>query len=381
MTAPIKSQNTALPGYSDQLLRRLYATLADDAHWPDVMETICFGFQACGTALVKHDFASAQGKIVFHCPHFLEAVHRHNDLFSRDPCLTSGTYFQAGSVMLGSELARLGSPVGEKICRDHFQELGIYHRLYGVLERSGTSAQFLFLGRSQSKPPFNAAEKRRLPQLLGHLGEVRHLGRSLDAKLFERHALIKLLDHIPFACVLVNQTGHIRFVNQAATELLSKEQELLIRSGRLCARTGNDSLRLWKAISLSAQATESSPQSTEQHLVLAGLSMPVFISVFSIGRDQLHLPQRPEDLVAIVTKDGMGVTFETIAGFAAAYGLSPPEERLVQLLASGHALFEAARQLGITKNTARTHMRHAYAKVQVHRQTDLLRLLSSIGAV
>lgn len=377
----MKSQNTAPPDYSNKLVRRLYATLADDAHWPDVMEEICFGFQACGTALVKHDFASGQAKIIFHCSHFGEAMKRHRDLFSRDPCLTSGAYFKTGSVMLGSELARLAGLVGEKISHDHFQELGIHHRLYGVLERSGTSAQFLFLGRPRSKPPFNAAEKRRLPPLLGLLGEVRHLGRSLDAKLFERHALIELLDHVPFACTLVNQTGHIRFTNQAATELLSRERELLIRSGRLCARTGDDSVRLWKAISQSAQATASARQPTEQHLVLAGLSMPVFISVFSIDRDQLHLPHRPEDLVAIVTKDGMGMTLETVARFAAAYGLSPAEEGLVQLLASGHGLFEAARQLGISKNTARTHMRHVYAKVQVHRQADLVLLLSSIGVV
>ena len=155
----MKSQNTAPPDYSNQLLRRLYATLADEAHWPDVMEEICFGFQACGTALVKHDFASGQAKIIFHCSHFGEAMQRHRDLFSRDPCFTSGAYFKTGSVMLGSELARLAGLVGEKISHDHFQELGIHHRLYGVLERSGMSVQFLFLGRPRSKPPFNAAEK------------------------------------------------------------------------------------------------------------------------------------------------------------------------------------------------------------------------------
>jgi DNA-binding CsgD family transcriptional regulator len=368
----MKSQNRASPDHSNQLVRSLFATLADDAQWPAVMEAICCEFEACGTALATHDFAKGHGKILFHCPHFLEPMIRHQDLFYGDPLLTSGTHFHAGSVVLGAEVAQSAGLLRTK---------GIYHRLFGVLERKGTIAEFLYLGRSRSKPPFSAEEKRRLPQLLVHLGEVRDLGRSLNAKLFERHAFIKLLDHIPFACILVNQTSHIRFSNQAATELLSKQQELFIRSGRLCARTGSDSLRLWKAVSQSTQTSTNRLEEIEHHLVLTGLSMPVFISLFPIGRDQPHLPRRPEDLVAVITKDGIGTTFESITRFAAAYGLSPAEERLIQLLASGHGLFEAARQLGISKNTARTHMRHAYAKVQVHRQADLIRLLSSIGAI
>src|SRR5262249_1175829 len=119
----------------------------------------------------------------------------------------------------------------------------------------------------------------------------------------------------------------------------------------------------------------------EQHLMLHGSTVPFFLSLFAIGQDRLDLPRRPEDIIAIITKDGMGVTFESIAYFAAAYGLSPAEERLVQLLASGNGLFEAARELGISNNTARTHMRHVYGKVHVHRQADLMRLLSGVGIV
>jgi DNA-binding CsgD family transcriptional regulator len=213
------------------------------------------------------------------------------------------------------------------------------------------------------------------------LGDVRSLARSLNAKLFERHALISLLDHVHFACILVNQSSHIRFANQAATELLSRERGLSIKSGRLCARTGDESLKLWKAVLAAAQSSPQAPAEHEQHISLAGPSAPIFLSLFPIDQDRLGLPRRPEDIVAIITKNGTGMTFESIAYFAAAYGLSPAEERLVQLLASGSGLFEAARELGISNNTARTHMRHVYGKVHVHSQADLVRLLSSIGAV
>jgi DNA-binding CsgD family transcriptional regulator len=49
------------------------------------------------------------------------------------------------------------------------------------------------------------------------------------------------------------------------------------------------------------------------------------------------------------------------------------------LLTGGQGLFEAAEKLGITKNTARTHMRNIYSKVGTHRQADLIRLFGQFS--
>jgi DNA-binding CsgD family transcriptional regulator len=370
-------KHTVPQDHTSQLVRRLYATLADSTHWPEVMEAICCEFEASGSALVRHDFAKGQGEIVVHCSHFPEAVASYKDVIGPSPCLTSDRNFQPGAVVLSAGPLEKASPAPPNEGRG----AALGHQLFGVLERNGMVAELLFLGRAQSRPPFGSGAKRKLPQLLQHLGDVRSLARSLNAKLFERHALISLLDHVHFACILVNQSSHIRFANQAATELLSREWGLSIKSGRLCARTGDESLKLWKAVLAAAQSPGKARAQSEQHLILSGRSTPILLSLFPIDQDRLDLPRRPEDIVAIITKDGTGTAFESIAYFAAAYGLSPAEERLVQLLASGCGLFEAARELGISNNTARTHMRHVYGKVHVHSQASLVRLLSSIGAV
>ncbi len=376
---PMITHYTVPQDHTAQLVRRLYATLADSAHWPEVMEAICCEFEASGSALVKHDFAKGEGEVVFHCEHFHAAQRDYGEIIFQDPCFASDMNFQPGAVMLGSEAADFGEKA--KASGEASSQMPLGHKLFGVLERTGMVAELLFLGRPQSRPPFSSGVKKRLPQLLGHLGEVRSLARSLNAKLFERHALMTLLDHVPFACILVNQSSRLRYANQAATDLLSREEALSIKAGRVCARTGDESLRLWKAIHSAAQSPGKVCAQHEQHLMLTGPAAPFFLSLFPIDQDRLDLPRRPEDIVAIITKDGTGITFESIAYFAAAYGLSPAEERLVQLLASGHGLFEAARELGVSNNTARTHMRHIYGKVHVHRQADLVRLLSGVGVV
>jgi DNA-binding CsgD family transcriptional regulator len=54
------------------------------------------------------------------------------------------------------------------------------------------------------------------------------------------------------------------------------------------------------------------------------------------------------------------------------YGLTRAEIVLVQALASGHSLEEAAHTIGIAVNTARTHLKHIFIKTGAKRQSELI---------
>ena len=73
--------------------------------------------------------------------------------------------------------------------------------------------------------------------------------------------------------------------------------------------------------------------------------------------------------MALLVKDLRDESQSSAGDFAAAFGLTNAEARLVTVLGKGYALFEAAVRLGITKSTARTHMRNIYGKVGANRQT------------
>ncbi|MEO0485355.1 MAG: DUF4440 domain-containing protein [Pseudomonadota bacterium] len=64
----------------------------------------------------------------------------------------------------------------------------------------------------------------------------------------------------------------------------------------------------------------------------------------------------------------------------AIYGLSDAQTALVRLLTYGQAIDGAADTLGITRNTARTHLRRVYEKTGVSSQVALLRLVVSFSA-
>ena len=63
---------------------------------------------------------------------------------------------------------------------------------------------------------------------------------------------------------------------------------------------------------------------------------------------------------------------EPICGF---YRLSPKETRLACALARGRSLAEAAEELHLREQTARTYLKQIFLKTDTNRQVELVRLL------
>ena len=65
---------------------------------------------------------------------------------------------------------------------------------------------------------------------------------------------------------------------------------------------------------------------------------------------------------------------------AAALGLTGMESRVAVLLAEGMNVREVAAATGRRESTIRTHVKHMFAKHQLSRQADLVRLVQSLGS-
>ena len=69
------------------------------------------------------------------------------------------------------------------------------------------------------------------------------------------------------------------------------------------------------------------------------------------------------------------------AVFSEIYKLTPAEGELVQLLAQGRSLEEAAAFRSVTLNTARSQLKQIFAKTGTRRQSELLQVVLSGVAI
>jgi len=103
----------------------------------------------------------------------------------------------------------------------------------------------------------------------------------------------------------------------------------------------------------------------------------------AVGELRWHADGRSTDesSVVILLSDPERPTVELGPVLSQLYGLTPAEAELAALLVQGRALEEAANELGITRNTARTHMKRIFSKTNTHRQGELISLVLSGPAV
>lgn len=365
----------------DQLIKLIYGTLAGSSQWSDVLEELCAQFGGSGSSLIDHNFGNRRGHIRFKCDHLDDTVDLAygTRMCGRNPWLHSDMPYQSESVILGREILPDTELTKTEFYQDYLRPLGLKHRLCGVVRRDGLDVRFLSILRSADQGPFEDDDKARLRRVLPHLHQAVGLRRQLREERSEREALLEVLDHIPVACLLVNRSARVHFVNSAAEELLARRDGLTISAGCLTSCSGLQTARLRSAIANVAASGDDGGSDTHVVIVRPSNRSPILLNLFPIRRGEINRPRGGDSLVAVLTKDPGGNRLEPLASFAEAYRLTQAEARLVALLAEGQGLFQAAQSLGITRNTARTHMRHVYAKVGAHRQADLIRLLAKLG--
>jgi DNA-binding CsgD family transcriptional regulator/PAS domain-containing protein len=211
-------------------------------------------------------------------------------------------------------------------------------------------------------------------------------GLQKEMRILEKHegrwkiacccVIQRSLDHVRFPLLRVDENAAVIWMNPAGAGLLDDSEVLAVSGGRLHACHREADRRLKAAIRWAASLAED-----PSALVLAGKSgsLPV---VLGSGRGE------PGDICWVIAENGMILvsirTHEMIelalSSAVAAFGLTPAQRRVAGLVIEGHDMTGAAARLGISVNTARTHLRRLFEKTGVRSQPALVRALLSVAA-
>ena len=185
--------------------------------------------------------------------------------------------------------------------------------------------------------------------------------------------LSQALDVLSDALILTDRLARVRHINRAARAILA-EGSLAIRNGLLCARTIEETQVLQKLISTRGRAAMSDGHfRTNEACGRGGLVLTV-IAAQTIPTDDADLGS-----VLVVAHELNRAQVPSPGVISSFFGLTPAEAKLAYEMAHGDGLVACARRLGITSNTARTHLKHVFEKTGTRRQAELLRLLLSCG--
>ena len=176
------------------------------------------------------------------------------------------------------------------------------------------------------------------------------------------------------AVVLLDRDAQVLRVNSGAERLLGVDYKIVNR--RLCSVYGKATAVLNSALNALIESNELSfvfppillPR-TNQGPLLADATRPPAICQ--------HMGAPCQAVLVLIDPSTRYLPPEL--HLKAFFSLSTAEARLAQLIASGEALEVAADHLGISKHTARAQLKAVFAKTSVHRQGELVSLLTKLS--
>lgn len=359
-----------MPQWDLSVIERAFAEAAvGSGGWTGALETVAAVTESHGALLLP-----VQGGVLRTLP-FTESLSQSFDTYVRDGWHLRDERFRGVPLMQKTGVIDdLDISSAETIAsHPYYQE---FLAPYGLRWFAGVGIFFdddiwcLSIQRSIDQGPFSAAEKTELAKLSRSLGAgaatARILGEAATSGALEAFAASNT------AAVLVDRYGRIFEANASAERLLSGE--IRLKNGKLVHEPEASFPALERALSRILNQAK------------AGLHFPVPLPRKERG-PLLAYPSRLQRtmgnaladcqaIIVLVDPDSRKNPAETT--LRSVYKLSGAEARLAIQLSTGEALDKVAERLNISKETSRTQLKSIFAKLAVHRQAELVAVLSTM---
>jgi DNA-binding CsgD family transcriptional regulator len=358
----------------------IYAAAAAPAQWPHALKAIAECTDDSAAILIYRRPDASAGVII--SPGQEAAAEAYNThWWQHDPRLARSA--ERGYLINGDTITDRHVVTDEEIATHPFYG---YLRDFDLGWFAGTTvspAQSTWVGistqRSMRKPAFADDELALHTRLGRHVENALRLGIRLINSEIVSATLGDALSRLQVGVFLIDSMGQIDFSNPMGDQLVG--DGLLSANGRLSARFASEREALESAI--AAVASDSDGLSAAPRpILLHGLDADRFLAVYvlPVRMPSGHVVER---LLAEVEAAVVVIPFR--AGERAdpsivrdLLGLTLAEARIATLVGSGFAPRQAATELGITEETARTTLKRVFDKVGVSRQSELAVLLTRL---
>ncbi|MEH2614110.1 helix-turn-helix transcriptional regulator [Bradyrhizobium sp. AZCC 1693] len=353
--------------------KRLGDAVLDPLVWTELMEDICQAADAKGAAMLQSDVRTEDIPRTEAVSEFFDNYFRHKfhvaDVRAARgvPLLQAGADVVRDADLFRSEAEMLRDPLYANLAGyglKWFAAIGF---------RAGPALWGLTIQRTPKQGMFESDEVKALSRLSHRLTEAATLSTAVG-----RAAILSVtnaLDLMQRPALAIDRHGGLLGLNRRMEAYIGGE--ILVRNNRLVLRDSRANSELSEVIdrlkeTSDQQACRVDPiivrRESKRPLVLKTLPVPPAArSPFLGARAVLAL----SDLegTATVNPDILGKVFE----------LTPAQAMLAGKLATGSSMETAAAELGVTVETARTHLKAIFNRTGTHRQGELVALLNRLS--
>ena len=182
------------------------------------------------------------------------------------------------------------------------------------------------------------------------------------------------LNAMRLPAIALDQEGFVAEVNAAAEAVF--DNDFRIKDRRLFVRDPAARVLLKEAIDQLRASPRLNPMATEPIIVQRRDKLPVLVRTWRFDGAAYLAAQ---EVSALLTLNALGPKPGPPAAILAkTFRLTPAEAKLACVIARGASPGIAARELKISRETARNQLKSVFAKTDTHRQSELVALLLQV---
>lgn len=255
-----------------------------------------------------------------------------------------------------------------------------YRALVGVVVVDDVHRCCLTLLRDADRDDFSQMEIDSLQTLMGYFARAIALNRRFIDLFNQFKTASAVLDSAPRGIVAVGQFEQVTYLNSEAKRIFDQSDGLSLINNKVIFRDSKLRDRFSGFIEFACQQNEPQPKQERMNANIKRTSVttPYQMMAYTLpfNKRQASLFEA-EALAVLIIQDAttnLQLRSELLQTF---YNLSTAEARLAVALYQGSTLPEAAGELHISVNTARSQLRGIFKKVGVNSQAALLQALAS----
>ncbi|BBT15306.1 LuxR family transcriptional regulator [Pseudomonas sp. SLBN-26] len=256
------------------------------------------------------------------------------------------------------------------------EPVGVLHILGADIRTCDGAQCRIRVSRGREDPEFSEDDKALLTHFVPHLERSIKLHMQLNRIETERNLYAGAVDQLAVGTIILDEDGKVLQTNRVAERLLQEKDGLKLVNDGLQVGNPRDTQEFRRLVKQALHSQRSNMPSVVEALRVqrasgkADLGIIVRSVPLSAWNEGTQCPS-----VVIFISDPEQESSAPQEIVKALFDLTPAEAQLAMLLANGLTLDEASDALGISRNTARAHLRSTFSKTGVTRQTMLVRLI------
>jgi DNA-binding NarL/FixJ family response regulator len=297
-------------------------------------------------------------------PPHVERLYKES-FFERDP--TPYHAMHEGRIYSLKELLRPGDPASEAYIREVMAPSGMNAmRMVRVTETSGVSAWMIV---TRTKGDFTGKAEMLLSGLVPYLRSVLRNFVALERERTSALLSGQAIHRLNYGWIALDANARVLETDAQGQTILDHSQLLHCDpDGRFSAVTRKQMREIATAVKLLANTSDARPRAMV-------LSRDPWLDMLLVRANREAVSARSSPAVVVYVHGDSALSADRCEQLAQLFDLLPSESRLALALSRGMSITEAAGELGLTVETARTYSKKIYIKMGARSQADLVRFI------